>query len=292
MSIAAVTMVWNDAFFLRKWVAYYGPLLGARNLYVVSHGQNDYIRDIPGEFNVIQVPRDAGDIYFDRRRWGLLSHITSGLTRYHKAVICTDVDEILLPTKPGGSLTDIVENLAPDAHYLVPGFEVFPGSAQALLDPAKPVGNSVGCLLYSPFYSKAAIAQKDIEFYPGGHGIANEPFNVTQDLMLLHLKYLNTAELERRNSLRLKLANSDEMTADTGEKHWRPLKVWKNLDKTTQQAFQKLDTSADMDWEPFFTKACTDLDRLKGKRKGVYLIANKKTDPVRAELPDWARVLF
>lgn len=292
MSIAAVTMVWNDAFFLRKWVAYYGPLLGARNLYVVAHGQNDYIKDIPGDFNVVQVPRDPADIYFDRRRWALLSHLTSGLTRYHKAVICTDVDEILLPTQPGGALPDIIENLPPDAHFLMPGFEVFPQSANPPKDPAKAIGDTVGSAVFAPFYSKAAIAQRDIQFYPGGHGIEGEPFEMTHDLMLLHLKYLNTTELERRNSLRRELANSNTMVEGNGDAHWKPLKVWKNLDKVSRKAFKQLDAAPERPWEDFFNTSCAALDSLKSKRGNVYRIAKRPTEPMRATLPDWAKVLF
>ena len=292
MSFAAVTMVWNDAFFLRKWVAYYAPLLGAQNLYVVSHGTNDYIQDIEGGFNVIHVPRDPTDIYFDRRRWSLLSNITSGLTRYHQAVICTDVDEILLPTKPGGLLTDALANLQPRQPCVVPGFEVFPQNAEPIKNASSLIGDYAGHVSFSPFYSKVVIAKKDIVFFPGGHGVLHEPYQVTRDLMLLHLKYLNTAELERRNSLRLELANSDPMKAKTDEKRWRPLKVWKDLDVTTQKAFGRLEASEEMEWAPFFEKALGDVHRLGGKRKRVRRVLDRSTDAVRAKLPDWARVLF
>lgn len=36
--IAAITMARNDAFFLKKWVSYYGKELGRENLYIYLDG--------------------------------------------------------------------------------------------------------------------------------------------------------------------------------------------------------------------------------------------------------------
>ena len=37
-TVAAVTMVRDDAFFLRAWLAHYGEMFGRQNCYVINHG--------------------------------------------------------------------------------------------------------------------------------------------------------------------------------------------------------------------------------------------------------------
>ena len=41
--IAAITMVRNDAFYLRKWTAWYGAQLGEENLYILLDGRDQPI---------------------------------------------------------------------------------------------------------------------------------------------------------------------------------------------------------------------------------------------------------
>ena len=43
--IAALTMVRNDDFFLRKWVEYYGSELGKENLYIYYDGEDQPVAD-------------------------------------------------------------------------------------------------------------------------------------------------------------------------------------------------------------------------------------------------------
>ena len=43
--IAALTMVRNDDFYLRKWVEYYGAQLGMANLYIYFDGRDQVIPD-------------------------------------------------------------------------------------------------------------------------------------------------------------------------------------------------------------------------------------------------------
>ncbi len=44
--VAVLTMVRDDAFFLRKWCEYYGGLFGRENLYVINHGRGQMVREI------------------------------------------------------------------------------------------------------------------------------------------------------------------------------------------------------------------------------------------------------
>ncbi|MDR3522916.1 MAG: glycosyltransferase family 2 protein [Acetobacteraceae bacterium] len=93
VSVAAVTMVYNDPVYLKIWLEYYSRQLGAKNLYVVDHGSNDGSTDHLGAVNVIRLPRSPQD---DPKRAAFLSSFCSSLLAYHDCVLHGDVDEILV----------------------------------------------------------------------------------------------------------------------------------------------------------------------------------------------------
>ena len=60
--IAALTMVRNDEFFLRKWVGYYGPQLGKDNLYVFFDGLDQTVPPFCEGVNVRVVSHIEGNV--------------------------------------------------------------------------------------------------------------------------------------------------------------------------------------------------------------------------------------
>ena len=60
--ICALTMVRNDEFYLRKWVAYYGAELGPENLYVYLDGKDQEIPDWCPGVNVEAVDKIPGQV--------------------------------------------------------------------------------------------------------------------------------------------------------------------------------------------------------------------------------------
>ena len=293
MSIAAVTMVWNDNWFLHRWISYYGPLLGERNLYVVSHGRDDSLRDIVGEANIIDLPRDPNDISFDTRRWGFLSSYTSALTRYHDAVICLDVDELLIPSSPDKSLPEIIAGFDCDAPRVVPGFELFPGKVDpTLVDQADHIAPHMAGALFSPFYSKSGIAMRPVEFFPGAHGMMDEPAKYCSDLALMHLRYANLKELERRNSARLVI--SERVTDDRKEylEEGKPFATWRKADRITRRAFRGFRRARQTEWGEMLQTVAGELERLRVRRGRVHKFLNKRYEPLRAPLPNWMTAHF
>ena len=43
---AALTMVRDDAFFLRAWLRHYGTLFGRENCYVINHGRGEEVASL------------------------------------------------------------------------------------------------------------------------------------------------------------------------------------------------------------------------------------------------------
>ena len=58
-TVAAVTMVRDDPFFLRIWLDYYGTRLGRENCYVVNHGRGAGVSAMAAGKTMSTLPRMA-----------------------------------------------------------------------------------------------------------------------------------------------------------------------------------------------------------------------------------------
>ncbi|MCL2338463.1 MAG: glycosyltransferase family 2 protein, partial [Proteobacteria bacterium] len=95
--IAAITMARNDEFFLNRWVAYYGPLIGEENLYIYLDGLDQKIPVGAGKSNVTIVPKENINLYkYEPARLSFLSDRAAELfVRGYDLVIGVDADEFL-----------------------------------------------------------------------------------------------------------------------------------------------------------------------------------------------------
>ncbi|MEZ5713812.1 MAG: hypothetical protein R3D85_00775 [Paracoccaceae bacterium] len=288
MKIAAVTMVWNDDWFLDRWIRYYGPLIGEENLYVVSHGPNPGLAGIVGGANVIDVPRDPADLQFDERRWGFLSAYASALTHYHDAVICLDVDELLVPAREGLAFEDAIAGMEGDSTRCVPGFELFPEeTAEQAVDGADRIAPHMAGAQFSPFYSKSGIIFRPVQFFPGAHGMIGERPELTSDLALMHLRFSNVRELQRRNAMREGLAGASIDSWSSYKAEGKPFATWRRADQRARQAFRSFERTRQVTWDEIVSTASTELERLRIRRGEVHKFLNRKFEPLRAPLPGW-----
>ena len=60
--IAAITMVRGDAFYLRKWTAWYGGQFGEENLYILLDGCDQPLPDWCPKAHVIPCDRVGGQV--------------------------------------------------------------------------------------------------------------------------------------------------------------------------------------------------------------------------------------
>lgn len=286
-------MVWNDDWFLRRWVGYYGPLIGETNLYIISHGPSETIAGIAPDANIITVPRDPSDIRFDTRRWAFLSLYASALTQYHDAVICLDVDEFLVPSRADLTLPQAVAGMEGAQTRCVAGFELFPrDDVSDAVDTAHRIAPHMAGAQFSPFYSKSGLIFQPVDFFPGAHGMINEVPVLTPDLVLLHLRYANPSELVRRNAVRETLAEKAIDSWDDFMDEGKPFATWRRADKRTRQAFRSFAASRELPWSEMLETANEDLERLRVRRGNVHKFLNKNFEPVRAPLPEWMAPLF
>jgi hypothetical protein len=95
--IAAITMVRGDAFYLRKWTAWYGSQLGEENLYILLDGRDQPLPDWCPKAHVIPCDRVGGGVArADKGRINLISDEAARLfADGYDLVIGTDADEML-----------------------------------------------------------------------------------------------------------------------------------------------------------------------------------------------------
>lgn len=204
--LGAVTMVYEDYFFLERWYDHYRRQVGAENLYVFSHGNDPRHREIADGANVMNVPRDPSMQKFDRRRWRMMGLFASGMLEFYRWMVVSDVDEILvLDPRAGDSIPGYLaanygdprkspRNLSPL------GLELFhlPGEEPLPIAPDETILSRRRIFRPSRNYSKPCLIGAPAIFGPGGHRNNLGPRHMPEDLYLIHLKFFDHATLAAR----------------------------------------------------------------------------------------------
>ncbi|MGR3501097.1 glycosyltransferase family 2 protein [Pseudaestuariivita sp.] len=186
---AAVTMVRDDAFFLKAWLRYYGTRLGRENCYIINHGRGGEVSDLASGCNVIGIPGDPHK-NFDMKRWRLLNGLVAGLRSYYDHVIVGDVDELVVVDPVHG--LDLLDYLAqsPIRRVLTPvGLEVIhridvepEAITDTILGPRRHVR-------LAPHYSKPCVVSLGTKIARGGHFTQASKLFAPEELYLFHLKF-------------------------------------------------------------------------------------------------------
>ncbi|THH38799.1 hypothetical protein E4Z66_04360 [Aliishimia ponticola] len=221
-TVAAVTMVRDDTFFLKAWLRHYGTLFGRENCYVINHGRGAEVAALAEGCNIIGIPGDPHK-NFDIKRWSLLNNLVGGLRRYYRHVLVGDVDELVVvdPAK-GVNLRDWLEDAADGRVYTPVGLEVIhridiedTPITDTILGPRRHVR-------LAPHYSKPCIVSTPVKLARGGHFAQYNKLHTPDELYLLHLKWCDfTAYVEamdRRNAVTSEIGAGIKETA-IGQ-HW------------------------------------------------------------------------
>jgi Glycosyl transferase family 8 len=259
--MAAVTMVKGDHVFLRRWVDYYGGLIGRENLYVLRHGHDEEIDRIAAGANILHQPDTGDKTGFDRRRWATLSHFTSGLTLYYNWVICSDVDEIVAPDPATGlSLPDYLDALSANgrAPHVISPFAIEIVHTPALepepLDPARPILSVRRNFRLNSNYAKPCLTRRRINFSVGGHGCASADVVLDPNLYLFHLRFMDDT-LSRARLLSRKAWAEDKTNATPGGT--KATNTWLRGTDTFETLSQQVPTEERAEF-PEFVKAMRD----------------------------------
>jgi hypothetical protein len=221
-TVAAVTMVRDDAFFLTAWLRYYGQMLGRENCYIVNHGRSTTVAALAEGCNIVGIPADPHK-NFDVKRWGLLNNLVGGLRRYYRHVVVGDVDElVLMDPACGVDLRGWLETADTKRIYTPLGLELI-HRIDVEVEPVHDV--LVGPRRHvrpAPHYSKPCVVSAASKLSRGGHFAQYSNLHTPDDMYLIHLKYCDfqtyVETMNRRNSVASDSA-SDAKGASIG-RHW------------------------------------------------------------------------
>lgn len=202
--IAALTMVRNDDFYLRKWVEYYGRELGKENLWIYFDGTDQTIAPFCEGTNAFLHEKIGNQVVAaEKGRLRFLSERAASLLEQgYDLVIGVDADEfIVVDPKREISLRE----------YL--SAQKIGVSLSALgLDFGQKLGEEGDITENEPFlkqrhyaqigtrYTKPSIVAKPCIWGSGFHRIKGHNFHIAKDLYLMHFGYFDKRRLEERFS--------------------------------------------------------------------------------------------
>ncbi|MBR4187886.1 MAG: glycosyltransferase family 2 protein [Bacteroidaceae bacterium] len=200
--IAALTMVRNDDFFLRKWVEYYGRELGKKNLYIYYDGEDQAVADICQGTNVSLHPKIGNHVIAaEKGRLRFLSERAAELfARGYEAVIGVDADEyIVVDPKLGIGLREYLSRHKIDVCLSPLGLDF--GQKLGEEDDLSFGQTFLSQRHYAQIgtrYTKASIIAKPCQWGSGFHRVKGKNYYIASDLYLMHFGYADSRILEER----------------------------------------------------------------------------------------------
>lgn len=202
--IAALTMVRNDDFYLRKWVEYYGRELGKENLWIYFDGTDQDIAPFCEGTNAFLHEKIGNQVVAaEKGRLRFLSERAASLLEQgYDLVIGVDADEfIVVDPKRELSLREYLSAQKIGVSLSALGLDF----GQKLGEEGDITGNE-------PFlkqrhyaqigtrYTKPSIIAKPCIWGSGFHRIKGHNFHIAKDLYLMHFGYFDKRRLEERFS--------------------------------------------------------------------------------------------
>lgn len=201
--IAAITMVRDDDFFLRKWVEYYGKEIGIENLYILFDGEDQKVPSFcEGTHTYIHKRLSNQIVEGERVRLGLLSDKAGELLEKegYDLVIGVDCDEfIVVDPKLGKGLAEYLSEQEIDYTLSPLGIDI----GQHLEKESEIKGDKkfleqrkYGYL--DTRYTKGSIIAKPVRWGRGFHRVKGHNFHISPDLYLFHFGCIDMKRMRER----------------------------------------------------------------------------------------------
>lgn len=200
--IAALTMVRNDDFFLRKWVEYYGQELGKENLYIYYDGEDQTIGDFCQGTNAFIHPKIGWEVVAaEKGRLKFLSEKAAELfTKGYDIVIGVDADEyIVVDPMLNIGLSEYLSSQEIDVSLSPLGLDFGQKlGEEEILSQEQTFLSQRHYAQIGTRYTKPSIIAQPCRWGSGFHRIKGHNFHIAKDLYLLHFGYADKKILEER----------------------------------------------------------------------------------------------
>lgn len=202
--IAAITMVRNDDFFLRRWTAYYGSQIGEENLYILLDGKDQPMPDWCPKANIEARDRVEGKVAAsDKGRIELLSDLAATLfEKGYELVIGCDADEFLVVDPALGiGLAEYLSKTPVRGSLSGLGIDV--GQKLEEEGDFKEGESFLSQRHYGEIgtrYTKTVVISEPLRWGSGFHRVKGRNFHIGKDLYLFHFGYCDLGRIKARFS--------------------------------------------------------------------------------------------
>jgi hypothetical protein len=182
-------MARNDAFFLKKWISYYGKELGEENLYLFLDGEDQSLPYDTGKVNVVVRKRVSQEVTVgDRTRIGFLNEQAHKLLEKYDLVIGGDADELLVvDPKVGKSLVEYLSTAKCKPCISGLGIDVGQHLKEELpIDDTKPFLSQRKYALMDSQYTKPVVVSERVHWGAGFHRVKGRNYRIDKNLYLFH----------------------------------------------------------------------------------------------------------
>lgn len=202
--IAALTMVRNDDFYLKKWVEYYGEQLGKENLYIFFDGTDQVIAPFCEGTNAFLHEKIGTQVVAAEK--GRLKFLSDQAARLlgegYDMVIGVDADEFLIvdPKRKMG-LREFLSLQKVDVCLSGLGLDFGQKlGEEADITEDRPFLNQRHYAQIGTRYTKPSVVAKPCVWGSGFHRVKGHNFHIAKDLYLFHFGYFDKKRLEDRFS--------------------------------------------------------------------------------------------
>jgi hypothetical protein len=177
---------------LKKWVDYYGKILGYENLFIIDDGsENNPKNYLPKNVNVISQPRTTFESW---RLCRSLSKLQRLLLETYDVVIAIDSDEFLVSDREDcPTIKEHIQSAYMNGQSIIQtqGWELIHLiDREPNLNENTPIGFQRKHLIRNAGFDKPAVANTEISFVIGNHWCFEQKKQDT-DLIMLHLRHFD-----------------------------------------------------------------------------------------------------
>lgn len=295
--LAALTFVWNEEAYLKRWVEYYGRELGRENLFVYAHGADPMVARVAEGCTILPLPRGRVDARFARRKSDLAAGMISFLLAEYQTVIVGDVDEmVIVDPEVAGSLTEYVSAHRHLGRSLKPfNLDLLHDREAGHLDPARPILAQRKLARTRYQFCKPVIVSDKIEFAAGFHYANHHPV-IAPGAYLVHLHFADRRINKAIANLR---KASVEANPHLSDGHSRSKGFWsQHMERFKQRQkssakmpIVELDTAV-REFHDAMEASVTFEPRTKINKPGWTMTFGSVSNEVRIRIPDrFAQVL-
>lgn len=184
----ALTHVRHESFFLQKWIAHYGAIVGRENLFIVIDG-DDWQPDVDLTGISVEVVHDAPRRRLRNDQWiaKVMSARANALRRRYEFVIRVDADEYVT-IDPDSKLDwpDAMRELGETGYIFAMGIDVVQAPDEGLLDRGKPILGQRQFGFVSNGYSKPFVISRWNNWAGGAHRLINRKVRLSNHFFLFH----------------------------------------------------------------------------------------------------------